>query len=75
LGRRIYKSSSTTTSIFAYDGANLVVEETNSSSAAVTRYLQGLNIDKAGVQTLTAQTNLGAASLTNFLPFPTPWRL
>src|SRR6202158_4916166 len=33
-GRRIKKVSSTTTSIFAYDGDNLV-EETNSSGAAV----------------------------------------
>ena len=33
-GRRIYESSSTGTSIFAYDGDNLV-EETNSSGTAV----------------------------------------
>src|SRR2546425_2413280 len=36
LGRRIYKSSSAGTSVFAYDGDNLV-EETNSSGAAVIR--------------------------------------
>src|SRR5438309_1366363 len=44
-GRRIYKSSLSGTSIYAYDGDNLV-EETNSSGAAVARYSQGLNIDE-----------------------------
>jgi RHS repeat-associated protein len=44
-GRRIYKSSTSGTSIFAYDGDNLI-EETNSSGAAVARYSQGLNIDE-----------------------------
>jgi RHS repeat-associated protein len=44
-GRRIYKSSSSGTSIYAYDGYNLI-EETNSSGAVVTRYTQGLNIDE-----------------------------
>ena len=45
LGRRIYKSSSSGTSIYAYDGDN-VVEETNSSGTAVARYSDGLNIDE-----------------------------
>jgi RHS repeat-associated protein len=44
-GRRIYKSSSTATSVYAYDGDNLV-EETNSSGTAVARYSQGLHIDE-----------------------------
>lgn len=44
-GRRIYKSSSSGTSIYAYDGDNLV-EEANSSGTAVARYSQGLNIDE-----------------------------
>ena len=44
-GRRIYKSSSSGTSIYAYDGDNLV-EETNSAGTAVARYSQGLNIDE-----------------------------
>ncbi len=44
-GRRIYKSSSSATSVFAYDGDNLV-EETNSSGTSVARYSQGLNIDE-----------------------------
>src|SRR6267378_7704667 len=43
-GRRIYKSSSSGTSIFAYDGQNLI-EETNASGAAIARYSQGLNLD------------------------------
>jgi RHS repeat-associated protein len=44
-GRRIYKSSSTATSVFAYDGDNLI-EEANSSGTVVVRYSQGLNIDE-----------------------------
>jgi RHS repeat-associated protein len=44
-GRRIYKSSSNGTSIFAYDGDDLV-EETNSSGAVGARYSQGLNVDE-----------------------------
>ena len=44
-GRRIYKASSLGTSIYAYDGENLI-EETNSSGAAVARYSQTQNIDE-----------------------------
>jgi len=44
-GRRIYKSFSSGTSIFAYDGDNLV-EEANSSGTEVGSYSQGLNIDE-----------------------------
>ncbi len=44
-GRRIKKVTSTITSIFAYDGDNLV-EETNSSGAAVARYEPTQNIDE-----------------------------
>ncbi len=43
--RRIYKSSSSATSIYAYDGDNLI-EETNSSGAAVARYEDTQNIDE-----------------------------
>jgi YD repeat-containing protein len=43
-GRRIYKSSSTATSIYAYEGDN-VIEETNSSGAVVARYSQKFGID------------------------------
>ena len=45
LGRRIYKSSSGGTSVYAYDGLNLT-EETNSAGTAVARYTQGFNIDE-----------------------------
>ena len=46
-GRRINKSSSSGTSIYAYDGDNLI-EETNSSGAVVARYEDTQNIeDKA----------------------------
>ena len=44
-GRRIYKSSSSGTSVYAYDGDNLV-EETNSSGAVVARYEDTQNIDE-----------------------------
>jgi RHS repeat-associated protein len=46
MGRRIYKSLSTGgTSVFAYDGDNMI-EETNSSGAVVARYEQGQSIDE-----------------------------
>jgi RHS repeat-associated protein len=44
-GRRVEKISSSATSIYVYDGNNLV-EETNSAGTAVARYTQGLNIDE-----------------------------
>jgi RHS repeat-associated protein len=44
-GRRIKKVTSTTTSIFAYDGDNLI-EETNSAGTAVARYEPTQNIDE-----------------------------
>jgi YD repeat-containing protein len=44
-GRRIKKVSNAGTSIYAYDGDNLI-EETNSSGTVVARYSQGLNIDE-----------------------------
>ncbi len=43
-GRRIYKSSSAT-SVFAYDGDNLI-EETNASGGVVARYSQTTEIDE-----------------------------
>ncbi len=70
-GRRIYKSSTSATSIYAYDGDNLI-EETNASGAAVTRYTQGLNIDEplamqqSGVTSYYQVDGLGSVtSLTN----------
>jgi RHS repeat-associated protein len=44
-GRRIKKVTPTATSVFAYDGGNLI-EEANSSGTAVARYSQGLSIDE-----------------------------
>jgi RHS repeat-associated protein len=44
-GRRIYKSSSSGTSVYAYDGDNLV-EETNAAGGVVARYEQTQNIDE-----------------------------
>ena len=44
-GRRIYKSSSSGTSVFAYDLFSLT-EETNASGSAVARYTYGLKIDE-----------------------------
>jgi YD repeat-containing protein len=44
-GRRVEKVSSSTTSIYVYDGDNLI-EEINSAGTAVARYTQGLNIDE-----------------------------
>jgi len=55
-GRRIYKSSSSGTSVYAYDGDNLV-EETNSSGAAVARYSQTQNIDEPLAMLRSAATS------------------
>jgi RHS repeat-associated protein len=44
-GRRIEKSCSAGTSIYAYDGYNLI-EETNAAGAAIARYSQGENVDE-----------------------------
>jgi RHS repeat-associated protein len=69
--RRIYKSSSSGTSIYAYDGSNLA-EETNASGAPVARYAQGLNIDqplamlRSGTVSYHEADGLGSvASLSN----------
>ncbi len=74
-GRRIYKSSSSGTSVFAYDGDNLI-EETNSSGAVVARYAQTENIDEPlamlrssatsyyewdGLRSVTSLSNTGGA--------------
>jgi RHS repeat-associated protein len=55
-GRRIYKSSSSGTSTYAYDGDNLI-DETNSSGAAVARYSQTLNIDEPLAMLRSATTS------------------
>ena len=58
-GRRIKKVSASATSVFAYDGDNLI-EETSASGAVVTRYSQGLNIDEP-----LAMLRSGATSFYN----------
>lgn len=67
-GRRIYKSSSSGTSIFAYDGNNLI-EQTNSLGTAVARYEQGLNIDQPLAMLSSATTSYyeadGLGSITS----------
>jgi RHS repeat-associated protein len=70
-GRRIYKSSASGTSIYAYDYDNLA-EETNSSGAAVARYSQGLNVDeplamfRSGATSYYQADGLGSvSSITN----------
>ena len=45
LGKRIYKQSPNATSIFAYDGANLV-ETVNATGGEVAHYVQGVNVDE-----------------------------
>jgi RHS repeat-associated protein len=71
LGRRIEKSSSATTSVFAYDGNNLI-EETNSSGGVVARYSQTENVDeplamlRSGATSYYNADGLGSVtSLTN----------
>jgi YD repeat-containing protein len=63
-GRRVEKISPTTTSIFAYDGDNLV-ETVNASAGVVARYTQGWNVtyDSFG------DTTNSSGSLTNFLRY------
>ena len=70
-GRRIEKVSSTTTSIYVYDGDNLI-EEINSAGSAVARYTQGLGIDeplamlRSGVTSYYEADGLGSVtSLSN----------
>ena len=79
-GRRIYKSTSAGTSVFAYDGDNLV-EETNATGGVVARYSQGLNIDEPlamlrssttsyyqadGLGSVTSLTNAAGTAAQNY---------
>jgi RHS repeat-associated protein len=71
LGHRIYKSSSAGTSVFAYDGDDLI-EETNSAGAVVARYALTGNIDeplamlRSGGTSYFEQDDLGSVtSLSN----------
>ncbi len=67
-GRRIYKSSTSGTSVYAYDGDNLA-EEANASGGVVARYSQGLNIDEPLAMLRSATTSYyeadGLGSLTS----------
>jgi hypothetical protein len=67
-GRRVYKSSSSGTSVYAYDGDGLI-EETNSSGTAVARYAQGENIDEPLAMLRSATTSFyeadGIGSVTS----------
>jgi hypothetical protein len=73
LGRRIEKASSSTTSIYAYDGDNLI-EETNSSGAFVARYSQTENIDEPLAMLRGGATNYynvdGLGSITSLGGWP-----
>ena len=67
----IYKSSSSATTIFAYDGDN-VIETNNAAGAIISKYAQGQNIDEplaestAGATSFHEQDGLGSVtSLTN----------
>jgi YD repeat-containing protein len=69
--RRIYKSSSAGTSIFAYDGDNLI-EALDQNGNVVSKYAQGQNIDESlaestsGATSYYEQDGLGSVtSLTN----------
>src|SRR6267378_712819 len=55
-GRRIEKSTSSTTSIYAYDANNLV-EETNATGAVVARYALTQNIDEPLAMLRSATTS------------------
>ncbi len=67
-GRRIYKSTSSGTSVFAYDGDNLI-EETNSSGAAVARYVETRDVDEPLAMLRSAATSYydadGVGSITS----------
>jgi RHS repeat-associated protein len=55
-GRRIYKSSSSATSVYGYDGDNLV-EEANGTGTVVARYEQTQNIDEPLAMLRSATTS------------------
>jgi hypothetical protein len=55
-GRRIKKVTSSATSVFAYDGDNLI-EETNAAGTATARYEQTQNIDEPLAMLRSGATN------------------
>jgi hypothetical protein len=67
-GRRIEKISPTTTSIFVYEGDNLV-ETVNSTGGAVARYTQGQDIDESlAVQQISARATSCSDPANSLLP-------
>src|SRR4029077_13560427 len=68
LGRRIYKSSLSATSVFAYDDDNLI-EEANSSGTIVARYSETQDIDEPLAQLRSSATSYyeadGLGSITS----------
>jgi YD repeat-containing protein len=69
-GRRIYKSSSARTSIFAYDGSDLI-EEVNSSGAVVARYTHSADkIDEPLAMLRSATTSYYDADGLGSIYFP-----
>jgi hypothetical protein len=56
-GRRIYKSSSSGTSVFAYDDGPNLIEETNSSGGVVARYTQTQRVDEPLAMLRSGATN------------------
>jgi len=77
-GRRIYKSSSSScTSIYAYDSDRLL-EETNGTGAVVARYAQGLKLDEPLAMLRSSTTSFynadGLATIVNAHLEVTPLR-
>jgi RHS repeat-associated protein len=66
-GRRVYKSSSSATSIYAYDGDNLI-EEANAVGSVIARYAQTQHVDeplamlRAGTTSYYQTDGLGSIS-------------
>jgi hypothetical protein len=77
-GRRIYKSSSSATSIYAYDHAD-VIEETNGAGSAVARYTQSGLLDEPLVMLRSGTTSYyeqdGLGSVTSLSSTPGMWHV
>ena len=75
--RRVYKSSSSGTTIYAYDGDNLI-EETNATGGVVARYEDTQNIDKPLAMLRSAVTSYyhadGLGSVTSLVAPLVPLR-
>ena len=77
-GRRIYKSSGSGTSIYAYDGFNLT-EEVNSTGTAAARYTQTQNVDEPLAMLRSGTTSYyqvdGLGSVTSLSSTPGMWHV